>query len=117
MPTYQLSTHVYLDSRDQCYKKIIIINMKPVGLLQTLIRQIQNKKLSPFQSKSGCCAPNPCLFAIKHPQTGNLLCMKDIAVLFSFLTLNGYAIESQLTDIMLKSTEKLDKLICFISHT
>ena len=117
MPTYQLSTHVYLDSRDQCYKKIIIINMKPTGDLQNLIRQIQNKKLSPFQQTSSCCAAPPCLYAIKHPKTGELLCMKNIAVLFSFLASHGYTIESQLTDIMLKSTEKLDKLICFISHT
>ncbi len=117
MPTYQLSSHVYLDSRDQCYKKIIVINMKPIGALQNLIRQVQNKKLSPFQQISPCCPAPPCLYAIKHPNTGELLCMKDIAVLFSFLTSNGYTIESQLTNIMLKSTEKLDKLICFISHT
>ena len=117
MPTYQLSTHVYLDSRDQCYKKIIIINIRPVGALQNLIRQIQNKKLSPFQQTSPCCPDPHCLYAIKHPNTGELLCMKDIAVLFSFLASNNYTIESQLTNIMLKSTEKLDKLICFISHT
>jgi len=115
MPTYQLSSQVYLDSVDECYKKIIIINMMPTGPLHTLIRQIHNKKLSPFQSNQGCCAPSPCLFAIQHPQTKNLLCMKDIAVLFSFLTSNKYKIEAQLTNIMLKSTEKLEKLICFIS--
>lgn len=115
MPTYQLSAHVYLDSRDECYKKIITINTKPTGPLNTLIRQIQHKKLSPFQQTSPCCPAPHCLYAIKHPQTGELLCMRDIAVLFSFLTSHGYTIDTQLTTIMLKSTQKLDKLICFIS--
>ena len=115
--TYQLSAHIYLDSVDQCYKKIIVINTMPKGPLRPLIKTLHNKKLSPFKSNSNCCCSEPaCLLAILNPQTHSLLCMKDIATLFSFITSNGYTIDSQLTKIMLKTTEKLDKLICFISY-
>ena len=111
MPTYQLSAHIYLDSIDQCYKKIIIINQKPLGALQAHIRTLQNKKLSPFQSNSNCCPEPACLLAILNPHTGDLLCMNEIATLFSFITSNGYTIQYDLTKIMLKSTEKINKLI------
>jgi hypothetical protein len=115
MNTYQLSTHIYLDSIAECYKKIIIINQMPKGPLQSYIRTIQNKKLSPFQSNSNCCPEPACLFAILNPKTGGLLCMNEIATLFSFIILKGYTIQYNLTKIMLKSTEKINKLICYIS--
>jgi hypothetical protein len=51
-----------------------------------------------------------------HPiKTKELLCMNEIADLFSYLTTNGYTIDTEITKIMLQGTEKIDKLICFIS--
>ena len=51
MPTYQLQSYVYLDSYNECYKKIIIINTMPIGPLQNLIKTLQNKKVSPFKKQ------------------------------------------------------------------
>lgn len=116
MPTYQLSAYVYLNSCDECYQKIVIINEMPIGPLKSLIKTIPNKKLSPFQSHSNCCPIPPCIFGILHPQDhSKLICMKDIADLFSFLITNGYTIQYELTKIMQQSSEKIDKLICYIS--
>ena len=41
--------------------------------------------------------------------------MNEIADLFSFLTTNGYTIDTEITKMMMQGTEKIDKLICFIS--
>ena len=90
--------------------------MMPIGPLQNLIKTLQNTKVSPFKSNSPCCPASVCIYAILDPQNpSNLLCMKNIANLFSFLTTNGYTIQYELTKIMQNSTEKINKLICFIS--
>ena len=116
MTLWQLSTQVYLDTANKCYKKIIVINIMPTAPLAGLVKTIQNRKVSPFQSDS-CCCPRPyCLLAIQDPQnTSQLLCLKDIGRLFSFLSSNGYTIQYELTKIMQLSTEKVNNLICYIS--
>ena len=51
-----------------------------------------------------------------HPTKSNeLLCMNEIADLFSFLTTNGYTIDTEITKMMMQGTEKIDKLIGVIS--
>jgi hypothetical protein len=116
MPTYQLRAVVYLDKQNECYKKIVIINQKPQGPLQSLVRSLHIPKPSPFKTPSNCCPSPYCHQAIMHPiKTKELLCMNEIADLFSYLTTNGYTIDTEITKIMLQGTEKIDKLICFIS--
>jgi len=116
MAMWQLSSKVYLDSTNKCYKKIIAINTMPTGPLATIIKAIPNKKLSPFKSESACCPQNHCLLAVCNPQDHTqLLCLKNIASLFSFLSINGYTIQYELTKIMQHSTEQVDNLICYIS--
>lgn len=116
MPTYQLRAVVYLDKRNDCYKKIVIINQKPQGPLQTLVRSLHIPKPSPFTTYNNCCPSPYCHQAIMHPTKSNeLLCMNEIADLFSFLTTNGYTIDTEITKMMMQGTEKIDKLICFIS--
>ena len=116
MPTYQLRAVVYLDKRNDCYKKIVIINQKPQGPLQTLVRSLHIPKPSPFTTYNNC-SPSPyCHQAIMHPtKPKEFLCMNEIADLFSFLTTNGYTINTEITKMMMQGTEKIDKLICFIS--
>ena len=117
MPTYQLSSSIYLDQYNECYKKIVIINQKPTGALLSLIRTIHSDKVSPFKATSPCCPEPYCLLAILNPLvTTELLCMDQIGDLFSFLTSNGYTIQYELTKIMQLSTQKIDKLICYISN-
>ena len=116
MPTYQLASSIYLDSQQECYKKIILINEKPTGPLLPLVKTIRNKQLSPFQTPTNCCPSPYCQLGILDPNNPTqLLCMDNIATLFSFLTTNGYTIEHELTKIMQLSTQKIDKLISYIS--
>ena len=117
MPTYQLSSYIYLDQIHECYKKIVIINQKPTGALQPLIKMIHSPKVSPFKMTSPCCPEPYCILAILNPlSTNELLCMDQIGDLFSFLISNGYTIQYELTKIMQLSTQKIDKLICYISN-
>ena len=111
MPTYQLSTAIYLENEQ--YRKIIVINEKPQGNLQTLVKSLPNIKNSPFQSNIPC---SPCTHGILNPNnTSELLCFNDIAYLFTFLSTHGYTIQYDLTKILLKSTQQINNLICYIS--
>jgi len=110
MPTYQLTTQIFLDK--DCYKKIIVINKDPSGALASFVKKIKGPKLSPFQSNN-CCENTYCQRAILNPhQPTDILCMSQIGLLFSFLLDNGYTINTHLTEIM---QPNLDNLICFFS--
>jgi len=115
---YQLSAKVHLDQHNECYKKIIIVEPKPTtGALSSIIKVIGRTKLSPFDQPSPCCPQNNCLNVIVDPNNKRqLLCVKDIAVLFSYLLSNGYKIDTQVTKIMLKSDVRIPNLICFVSE-
>ena len=123
MPTYTLSVQPYLDQYNKCYRQIVTINTKPVGPLLQHIKLINPPKLSPFKESSPCCPANKCIFAIMdmgcHGCSGNnsnLMCVDDIPNLFSYLSSNGYTIDSGLTKLMQKSDVRLDNnLLCFIS--
>ena len=80
MPTYQLRAVVYLDNKNECYKKIVIINQKPQGPLQSLVNSLHIPKPSPFKTSNNCCPSPYCHQAIMHPiKTKELLCMSEIA--------------------------------------
>jgi len=120
MPTYTLSVQPYLDQYNKCYRKIITINMKPNGPLLQYVKQLSPPKLSPFKERSVCCPANSCIYAITDIGcagcSGNLMCIDDIPNLFSFLSSNGYTIDSNLTKLMQKSDIRFNNdLLCFIS--
>jgi hypothetical protein len=120
MPTYTLSVQPYLDQFNKCYKKIITVNTKPTGALLQHIKLISPPKLSPFKEQSPCCPSNNCIYAITDINcngcSNNLMCIDDIPNLFSFLSSNGYTIDSGLTKLMQKSDIRLkNDLLCFIS--
>lgn len=125
MPSYTLSAQPYLDQRNKCYKKIITINCRPSGPLMNHVKQISPPKLSPFKESSSCYPSTNCIFAITamdcHANTSNcnddLMAVDDIPNLFSFLSMNGYTIDSNLTNILQKSDIRLsNELLCFISY-
>ena len=56
------------------------------------------------------------MYAVVHPYNKcELLCVNDIALLFSYLNQNAYNINTDVTKIMLKSSVQIKNLICFIS--
>jgi len=115
MPTYQLTSEVYLDTFFKCYKKIITINKMPSDpSLNMLIKVVGREKLSIFQGYgNNCGCQNPCLFVILNPNNlSEFLCLDDIAELFTFLINSGYKIKTSITKLLLPKNKNI---ICFIS--
>lgn len=115
MPTYQLTSEVYLDKQNKCYKKIITINTSPDDpILNNIVKTVRREKLSEFQGYGNPCnCYKHCLYAILHPKNlRNFLCLDDIAELFTFLTTNGYTIDTSISKLLLKKNKDI---ICFIT--
>tara|TARA_B100001093_G_scaffold339441_2_gene324218 strand:- start:1641 stop:1991 length:351 start_codon:yes stop_codon:yes gene_type:complete len=114
---YQITSEVYLDLYNECYKNILVIYPKPKDpSLNAITKPITREKLSPFDDISPCCPRDRCMYAVVHPYNKcELLCVNDIALLFSYLNENSYNINTDVTKIMLKSSVQIKNLICFIS--
>ena len=82
---YRISSEVYLDRFNECYKNIIVISPRPQDAsLNSITKSITREKLSPFQELSPCYPK--CVYAFVHPKKCELLCVDNIAILFGFLT-------------------------------
>ena len=114
---YQITSQVYLDKFEKCYRDIVVITPKPTNpILESIVKPIRRKKLSPFDYNGPCCEPNACMHAFVDPADRcKLLCVKDIASLFGFLVSNGFTIDTNITKMMQDSDVKIPNLICFIS--
>ena len=117
---YTLSLQVYRNTHTQDYQNIIVINMVPDGPLQNIVRRIQTPILSPFETSMDCRNKRCALVLIGSHGCfkNNYMTEDDIPNLFSFLTSNGYTIDTSVTKMMTKSgiTMNDNKLICFISY-
>ena len=114
---YQITSEVYLDRFNECYKNILVISPQPKDAsLNAITKPISRQKLSPFQEISPCCPLDRCIYAFVHPRNKcELLCVDDIVLLFGYMNANGYTINTNVTKIMQKSDVKIKNLICFIS--
>jgi hypothetical protein len=126
-----LSTTVFLDTFNQCYKNIIVINLQPEGPLGKIVRKINIPQLSPFNVHGNCSSKrgyNNCVFGLNSLKdfygkninnTNCLMCEDEIPDLFSFLMSNCYKIDTSLTKMMNKSDVKINdnKILCFITYT
>jgi len=128
--TCMLSTRVFLDTYNQCYKNIIVINLPPEGPLGKIVGRLKMPPLSPFNVPGPCCnriGYKDCslaLFSLRGcngigNRRGNcLMCDDEIPDLFSFLLSNGYKIDTSLTKMMNQSEVKINdnKILCFITY-
>ena len=128
--TCMLSTKVFLDTFNQCYKNIIVINLPPEGPLGKIVGRLKMPPLSPFNVPGPCCnriGYKDCSLALFSLQgcngigngRGNCLMNDDeIPDLFSFLLSNGYKIDTSLTKMMNQSEVKINdnKILCFITY-
>jgi len=123
-----LSTRVFLDTYNQCYKNIIVVNLPPEGPLGQIVRRLQMPPLSPFTPCCNRIGYKDCalaLFSLRGCNgvgngRGNCLMYEDeIPDLFSFLLSNGYKIDTSLTKMMNQSEVKINdnKILCFITYT
>tara|TARA_B100000424_G_scaffold250337_1_gene224953 strand:+ start:3726 stop:4088 length:363 start_codon:yes stop_codon:yes gene_type:complete len=118
MQIYLLKTMPYYDSLNQSYKNILVLNKRPIGPLEKIIKRISLQKLSPFQTTPISCPPPSCVFAINSLQcVHDLMCEDEIPNLFEFLLNNNYVIDSQITKILQKTSVQLNgNLICMIKY-
>lgn len=121
--SYMLSTRVFLDTYNGCYKNIIVINSQPAGPLGKIVRKIQMPPLSPFNFPGQGFSRNvykDCAYALLSLSgIGNCTMGEDeIPDLFSFLISNGYKIDTSLTKMMNNSEIKINdnKILCFITY-
>lgn len=114
---YVLEKATHYDSQLQQYRQIITINKNPDGPLKSIVKQIHNPPLSPFQyPPPQVCRPPNCIYAITN-NNGRLMCINELPNLFQFLISNGYTIDYQLSKLMEKSQVKLNNtLICYILY-
>lgn len=124
---YILTVEPYYDTYTQCYQSIISINVLPQGPLRALVRRIQFNKLGPNYDRASCVPVRKCGLALIN--TNAMCCANkkgygwmspnEIPDLFGFLTVNGYVIDSSVTNMMSLGDIKMDnnrKILCFLSY-
>lgn len=122
--TCSLFSQPYLDSYNQCYKNIVTINLLPKGPLNRFVRKINLTPLSTFEQCGPCSKNKRCAYAlisINGCQNGQLMTTDEIPDLISFLTSNGYKVDTSITKMFFQSdisfgVSDSNKLICFITY-
>jgi hypothetical protein len=114
---YILKKEVYLDKYNKCYKHIIVISPPPKEkALLDISKLVNREKLSPFQELLPCCPEEQCYYVILNPTNKcEFLCIDQITLLFNYLFMKGFKIDTSVTKVMQQSSVKIDNLICFIT--
>ena len=126
--TFTITSQPFYDEYNKCYKNILMVNVEPRGPIRRIVRRIKLPRLSPFQ-REGPCNPIPqCGLALqsflgtgccKFNSGYNLMTPDEIPDLISFLTANGYNVDTQITRMMFQGEVKSNnsKLICYLTYT
>ncbi len=125
--TVSLFSQPYLDTYNQCYKNIVVVNLKPQGPLGELVRFVKFPPLSEFKQPGPCTPLKDCGFAIMSLDGCNSGCKSDLMVvdevpnLISYLVSNGYTVDTSITKMFNDSDIRFDtntgnKLICFVTY-
>ena len=125
--TFTITSNPYYDQYCKQYMNILMVNIVPDGPLGAFIRKIQLPRLyregSNYNGTDGCglvitnFLPNN-TFSNSKLKNG-LLTPNEIPDLYSFLTSNGYQIETQLTNMMNQSQVKLTpgkQIVCSATY-
>jgi len=128
--TVSLFSQPYLDTYNQCYKNIVVVNLKPQGPLGEFVRLTKFPPLSEFKQPGPCSPLKDCGYAITSLDTcstgcgkfGNdLMVVDEVPNLISYLVSNGYSVDTSITKMFNASDIRFDtntgnKLICFITY-
>ena len=125
--TFTITSNPYYDRYSKQYQNILMVNIIPDGPLGAFVRQIQLPRLyregSNYNGVDGCGLAITNLFpshtfSNKFGKNG-LLTPNEIPDLYSFLTSNGYQIDTQLTNMMNQSQVKLTpgkQIVCSATY-
>jgi hypothetical protein len=126
--TFTITSNPYYDQYSKQYQNILLVNIVPDGPLNAFVRQIQLPRL--YKEGSNYNGVDGCGLVITNPFFSNafnnnkfgkngLLTPNEIPDLYSFLTANGYQIETQLTNMMNQSAVKLTpgkQIVCLATY-
>ena len=124
--TFTITSSPYYDRYSQQYQNILMLNVEPEGPLRAFVRRLRFPRLSAFQpdkSEEKCGLVLTNFFNNQNYNKNNnkngLLTPNDIPDLYSFLTANGYQIDTQLTNMMNQSQVKLTpgkQIVCLATY-
>ena len=125
--TVALFSQPYLDTYNQCYKNIVVINLMPEGPLAHLVRFTKFPPLSEFKTPGPCSPLKQCGYALISLggccQSGcnDLMVVDEVPDLISYMAMNGYSIDTSITKMFNSSEIRFDtttgnKLICFATY-
>ena len=128
--TVSLFSQPYLDTYNQCYKNIVVVNIKPQGPLGELVRFVKFPPLSEFKQTGPCSPLKDCGYALMSLggcSTGcknngcDLMVVDEIPNLISYLASTGYTVDTSITKMFNTSEIRFDtytgnKLICFVTY-
>jgi len=115
--TYAIYRRPYLEVSDKSYKNIITINTMPAGPLSSIVQKVRFEQLSPFKKNTEyACDYGFC--SLTNP--GRLMNIEELPNLISYLTTNGYTINTKITNVI-NSNDSLvntsnNNLIFFINY-
>lgn len=117
---YTLTVQAYYDKCLQNYTNIIRINRIPDGPLKFLVRKIKLYPVSSFDYNSYNYNnyENQCAFALISFNRDKYMSPNEIPDLFSFLSMNGYKIDTSITKMMNTGDVRIDNqnILCFFSY-
>ena len=129
--TFTITSNPYYDQYCKQYQNILMVNVVPDGPLGAFIRKIQlprlYKEATSYNGVDGCGLaitnffPNTFSHSFSNNKFGKngLLTPNEIPDLYSFLTANGYQIDTQLTNMMNQSAVKLTpgkQIVCSATY-
>lgn len=119
--TVSLFSQPYLDTVNQSYKNIVVVNLKPQGPLSDLVRFMNFPPLSEFKEPRQHNSCGYALTSLREYNNCDLMEVDEVPDLISYLTINGYKIDTSVTKMFNTSdirfnTDTGNKLICFITY-
>jgi|LakMenE01Jun11ns_1017448.scaffolds.fasta_scaffold9880100_3 hypothetical protein len=127
--TFTITSSPYYDRCSQQYQNILMLNIEPEGPLRAFVRRLRLPRLTPYQTEKSeeTCGlvltnflNNQNYYNNNQNKNNNwLMTPNDIPDLYSFLTANGYQIDTQLTNMMNQSQVKLTpgkQIVCLATY-
>jgi hypothetical protein len=128
--TFSLFSQPYLDTYNECYKNIVVVNLPPQGPLGQQIRFIKFPRLSKFKEQSDCNPLRNCGYALLSLRGCSMGCSNngydlmiedEVPDLITYLVSNGYTVDTSITKMFNESDIQFgantgNKLICFATY-